>query len=328
MMAERQGKGGMAMHRRRRMAVALAAGCVLVLGAAMIVGSSAGAAAKPKPSPQPTPTGWHDPLCEVDGSPWTASPLCTPPAEVPQPPPTADTCLGAVFCDATYEDMEAAGFDTSLMRANDAARLATIPMPASLGTGEVSAASVYYLAWLDFYLYAAPTNCDGTKRDHNHCGWLYHKYQQIVDGVPKPGVYTTSFPARSGNNDPADMWVVDTGPQPSSWGSSSPSITSGRWRWGWMNGSFTGYEADSTDTYYPGKWRLDPWTVWRYSGRSGTQRGAFEIHGGTGRHDFSQSGTHGCIRLPSDSITGLKGKWDNYTDNKRDPYVELVDYYY
>jgi len=313
------------MSRRHGRTVGVA-GCLLVVVLAAMI---APAAAKPKPPPtaQPTPTGWQDPLCEVDGSPWTTSPLCTPPAEVPQPPPTADTCLGAVFCDATYEEMEAAGFDTSAMQANDAAMLASMPFPPPLSGGEATTASVYYLAWLNFYLYNNE-NCSGTVKQNQHCGWLYHKYQQIVDGVPKPGVYTTSFPARSGNNDPADMWVVDTGPQPSSWGSSSPSITSGRWRWGWMNGSFTGYEADSTDTYYPGKWRLDPWTVWRYSGRSGTQRGAFEIHGGRGSHDFWQSGTHGCIRLPSDSVTGLKGKWNNYTDNKRDPYAELVDYYY
>lgn len=321
-----RGREAAILERLRK--AALGAGCALVLGVGLITVPAAGAGAKPKPSPTPTPTGWQDPLCEVDGSPWTTSPLCTPPAEVPQPPPTADTCLGAVICDATYEEMEAAGHDTSLTRANDAAMLASIPLPASLTTDEAATASVYYLAWLNFYLYAAPTNRQGTKRDHDHCGWLYHKYQQIVDGVPKPGVYTTSFPARSGNNDPADEWVVDTGPQPSWWRSSSPSITSGRWRWGWMNGSFTGYESDTSDTYYPGKWRLDPWTVWKQSGRTGTQRGAFEIHGGRGSHDFWQSGTHGCIRLPSDSITGLKGKWNNYTDNKRDPYAELTDYYY
>ncbi len=309
-----------------------ASAVALVLAAAVamvpLVGPASAGAKPREPKPSPTPTGWQDPLCELDGGPWSTSPICTPPSEVPQPPPTEDTCQGAVFCDATYEEMKAAGFDTSAMRANDAAMLASIPLPRSLAGGEAAAASVYYLAWLNFYLYQAPTNCEGTVRDQDHCGWLYHKYQQIVDGIPKPGIYTSAFPARSGNNDPADMWVVDTGPQPSSWGSSSPSISSGRWRWGWMNGSFTGYEPSTSDAFYPGKWRLDPWTAWRGPDRTGTQRGAFEIHGGRKASDFWRSRTHGCIRLPSSSITGLKSKWNNYTSNKRDPYVELTDHYF
>jgi hypothetical protein len=315
----------------RRDRASAAATLVLPLLSALLlaIGSAGYVAAKPKPTPTPgpTPTGWEDPLCEVDGGPWSDSPFCTPPSEVPQPPPTAPTCEGAVFCDATYEEMEAAGFDTTAMQANDAAMLASLPAPDLLGE-EAVVAAIYYHGWLDFYLYLEPTNCSGTVNDNRHCGWLYHKYQQYVDGVPKPGIYTTSFPGRSGNNKPADMWIVNTGPQPSSWGSSAPSITSGRWRWGWMNGSFTGYQADSSAEFYPGKWRLDPWTVWSGSNKSGTKRGSFEIHGGSGSHDFWQSRTAGCVRLPQASVTGLKSKWNNYTDNKRDPYAQLRDYYY
>jgi len=42
--------------------------------------------------------------------------------------------------------------------------------------------------------------------------------------------------------------------------------------------------------------------------------------------DFWRSGTNGCVRLPQDSVTGLKSKWNNRTVNKRDPYAELTDY--
>jgi hypothetical protein len=222
--------------------------------------------------------------------------------------------------------MEAAGFDTTAMRANDAADLATMAEPA-FQTDAVTA-SVYYRGWLNFYLYLAPTNCSGTVQDNNHCGWLYHKYQQYVDGVPKPTIYTTSYPARSGNNKPADMWVQNTGPQPRVWGSSSPTISSGHYRWGWMNGGFTGYNADSSAEFNPGKWRLDPWNVWQQSGQSGIKRGEFEIHGGSGTHEFQVSRTQGCIRLKQAGITSLKSKWNNYTNNKQDPYAELTDYYY
>jgi hypothetical protein len=71
-----------------------------------------------------------------------------------------------------------------------------------------------------------------------------------------------------------------------------------------------------------------PWVVWRQSGGGGTQRGEFEIHGGSGTHEFQVSRTNGCIRLKQAGITSLKSKWNNYTNNRQDPYAELTDYYY
>jgi len=225
-----------------------------------------------------------------------------------------------VFCQASYEEMEAAGFDTSAMQVNDQATVAALQTPVA----DMVEATIYYNGWVDFYLYAN-SHCSGTVQQNGYCGWLYHKYQQYVDGIPKPTIYTSSYPARSGNNNVAEKWTQNVGPVPNTWASSSPSIASPTRRWGWMNGAFTGYEAiTGDDTFYPGLWRLDPWTVYN---ASGTMRNAFEIHGGRNTHDFWQTGTHGCVRLPSASITSLKSMWNNYTNNKHDPYAPMKVYY-
>jgi hypothetical protein len=326
----------------RYVAVAVGTATTLLMGAAW--GGDAIAKPKPKPtqtptstptpaptptpSPTPTPTSWQDPLCYVDGGPWPSSPQCTPPSEVPQSPPTELTCEGAVFCEATYEEMEAAGFDTTQMQLNDQRTLATMPVPteAEVAAAGAAVSSTFYNGWVNFYVYYN-TNCAGTKRDSNYCGWLYHKYQAIISGVPKPPIYTSSYPGRSGNNNVAQKWTPNVGPLPNTWGSSTPSLPSPTRRWGWMNGSFTGYEASGSDTFYPGLWRLDPWTVYSGTGGSGTMRNAFEIHGGRNAHDFWLTGTHGCVRLPSTSITSLKSMWDSRTDDKHNPYAPMTVYY-
>jgi hypothetical protein len=293
---------------RRSLAAALFASVILV---------PLGAPAPPAMAAIP-PVNWQDPECEVDGSPWADSNQCTPPAEVPQPwPALAPSCEGAVFCMATYEQMRQAGFDTTQLEAHEAEMLASMP-PHS------SPQSPYYSAFVEFDLYAAPTGCSGTVRDNNHCGWLYHRYV-IGDDPP---TYTSSYPARSGNNNPPNKWTVNVGPLPDTWKSSSPSIASPYRRWGWMNSGFTGYESSGSDTFYPGKWRLDPWNVYSGAGKTGTHRSAFEIHGGRNAHDFWIKRTAGCIRLPSGSITGLKSMWDTRSSNKRDPYVRVRAYLY
>jgi hypothetical protein len=86
-----------------------------------------------------------------------------------------------------------------------------------------------------------------------------------------------------------------------------------------MNGEFTGYEEDTGDSFYPGKWRLDPWVVYKPSDTS-VSRSAFEIHGGRNTDHTSKlwtTRTQGCIRLAVEGINGLKAKWDNRTSNKR-----------
>jgi hypothetical protein len=308
--------------RSRYLSVVTAAGTAFLVVAAM----TGSAAAKPKPTPTPTPTSWDDPLCYVEGGPWGNSPQCQPPSVVPQPPPTAPTCEGAVFCQETYAQMEAAGFDTTQMRANDQAILAGLPMPTIPSSASAATSTTFNNAWLNFYLYYK-SNCTGTVNDNGYCGWLYHKYIVLVDGVQKGGVHTSSYPGRSGNNNPDQMWTPNTGPQPRSWGSSKPSIASGSWRWGWRSGNKAGYETDTSESYYPGKWPLDPWRLWKGSGQSGTERDYFLIHGGSGPHEFKVKRTEGCIRLPSNSVTSLKSMWNNYTDNKWNPYANLWDYY-
>ena len=120
------------------------------------------------------------------------------------------------------------------------------------------------------------------------------------------------FEGRSGNNDPSDDWVPDRGPLPNQdWTSSTPSGLH-HFHWGWRLGHFTGYIADSDEPFFPGKWHLDPWAV----SKNGTGRGAFEIHGGSAGHAFTQSRTHGCIRIRAGAITSLKSLWVNHADNK------------
>lgn len=248
-------------------------------------------------------TGWQSTECELDGSPLAATPYCTPPLEVPQPPATPLTCVGAVVCMGTYKDLAQAGFDITGMLAADRRGPAPGRPPVRPTTHPAAPlASVSYSAWLNFYLYAG-SNCSGTVNANGRCGWLYHKYSTIVNGIPQPGVRISAYPARSGNNNPAQDWVRNVGPIPNEYS----------YKWGFMNGSFTGYEPSSSATFSPGKWRLDPWVV-----SNGSQtRSAFEIHGGTGSHAFAVSGTNGCIRLPSSSITSLKSMWNSRTSNKK-----------
>lgn len=211
---------------------------------------------------------WRSPECEVDGSPLLGTDYCTPKGPVPQPPAfVGDPCEGLELCAATYEELEAAGHDTSAMRAADERALADLrrrglpppspggpaaPGPASSAGAAGAGTATYYGAWVNFHLYPG-YNCDGTLRYNNFCGWLYHKY--TTDGW---STYTTPFPARSGNNVPSYDWVPNVGPIPNEY----------QWTWGFMNGSFTGFEYDYSDTFYPGKWRLDPWSV-SYGGVTG-----------------------------------------------------------
>jgi hypothetical protein len=263
------------------------------------------------------PVDWRSRECERDGTPFDAK--CIPPSNLPQVPRAhAPSCAGAVFCMATYEQMRKAGLDTSVLEAHDRQNWRQMHIAHS------TSPDTYYHAFVEFDLYLAPTNCSGTVKQNDHCGWLYHKYT-IDDGST---IYTTSYPARSGNNKPADKWVVNTGPMPDTWASSSPTIASPYRRMGWMKSVYYGYQSDSDPSFSPGKWRLDPWDVYSKSGQSGTHRSSFEIHGGTGTHDFWQQGTSGCIRLPSTSITGLKSLWDTRSSNRQDPYVSVRDYYF
>jgi hypothetical protein len=287
---------------------------VAVLSMSLLTGLAGGA--RPAAAAE-GPVHWRNAECERDGAPQDSR--CIPPTNLPQPATAlAPSCAGAVFCTATYEEMRRAGVDTGVLEEHDRQNWHVMHL-----TGR-TAPETYYHAFVEFDLYLAPTNCSRTVKQNDHCGWLYHKYT-IDDGTT---VYTSSYPARSGNNKPADDWVVNTGPMPDTWASSVPTIASPYRRMGWMYSVYYGYQSDSDPSFSPGKWRLDPWDVYSKSGQSGTHRSAFEIHGGTGDHDFWKQGTGGCIRLPSTSITGLKSLWDTRSSNKKDPYVSVRNYYF
>ncbi len=171
--------------------------------------------------------------------------------------------------------------------------------------------------WNDFNLYPADSSCIGTATVvyHGYCAWLFNHVTQFVNGIAKP-TYSYTYPARSGDNIPADHWIVNQGPIPNGdWASSTPSGL-GHFHWGWKYGTKIGFIKDTTDTYYPGKFPLDPWDVYSGASQSGTHRNAFEIHGGINAHDFSTTPTFGCIRLPAPSVNGVKYQWVNSTDNK------------
>jgi hypothetical protein len=298
-----------------------------VVGALLAVGAPSAFAA------------WDDPACEEDGSDILGTAECTPPGEPPGVPPDPNSCEGAVYCERTYAELDAAGFSSADMKLEDKEEKTVADKEAktdwggggggggcepsctsSFSTTEEGGSTRNYSGWVSWYNYN-DKKCQGTVRDNNHCAWLYHKYRIYVDGEPTPTVYNTAYPSRSGNNNPPDKWRFNVGPIPDRFKScpEGSCVTKRAYRWGRQNGVFTKYEEDLRASFYPGKWRLDPWTIYKPSDTS-VDRGAFEIHGG--RNDDGSSRlwttrTQGCIRLTIGGVNGLKRKWDNRTDNKR-----------
>jgi hypothetical protein len=210
------------------------------------------------------------------------------------------------------------GIDTTLMQREAAAiDQEGAGSGASVGKRPTASGFTGNWGWNEFYVAAdSGANCDGNKvRDSGHCGWLYNHFTVYTQGVPKT-TYTTVFEARSGDLDPSHDWMPNVGPLPNAdWESSRPSL--GRFHWGWKQGQFAGYTASTDESYSPGYWPLDPWDVYSGASYSGTHRGAFMIHGGTGSHYYTVSRTWGCIRLRSEAVPSLRSLWANYTDNKR-----------
>ncbi|HDL49230.1 MAG TPA: hypothetical protein ENH33_04630, partial [Actinobacteria bacterium] len=197
--------------------------------------------------------------------------LCAARPAPPEPPPAPLTCVGAVLCMASEAEVRAAGLDVDAMRRDDRAELASIQARVH-SSGTLS--SSYYGGWVNFYLYYN-SHCSGTKYYNGYCGWLYHRYYDDGSGW----VYTTSFPARSGNNVPADDWKPSKGPIPNDHRPPGSSVTN-RYTWGFMYGAYRGYEPDSSSSFDPGKWRLDPWSVNKPGTDTYTyERSEFEIHG-------------------------------------------------
>lgn len=134
---------------------------------------------------------------------------------------------------------------------------------------------------------------------NGYLGTLYFVYGYYQPTTDSYRWYSVSWPARSGNNIPAYQGVVNVGP--------IPAYT---WRFGFMYGAWRGYEPDGRVEFYPGKWRLDPWTGGPYG------RSCLEVHGGTGLHEFAA--TSGCIRLYPSSISSLRSYYTYKMANKYD----------
>lgn len=131
-------------------------------------------------------------------------------------------------------------------------------------------------------------------------GTLYFTYGLYNATVDAYKWFTTSFPAISGNNRPGSQNVQNVGP--------IPEYT---WDFGFLGTSWQGYVSNTTAAeFYPGEWRLSPWTGAPYG------RCYFETHGGSGTHYFKP--THGCIRLTPTNITSLKSFYDTKMANKKD----------
>ena len=280
-----------------------------LIGALLAAASAAGAVGG-----MPARADWRAPACEIDGGALAGTRRCTPPRGISHALHVPNSCAGAVYCEATYRELDAAGFDASRLRAADAEASATAGRAASTTRAP---GRLTYGGWISFHNYRG-RRCAGTVRDGGHCAWLFHEYRVFEGGDPRGGVHVTAYPARSGDNDPSDKWVRNVGPLPDRFRARRRGRTRDSYRWGRMNGRFTGFEPDRRESFYPGLWRLDPWVV--YKPHSTHFRSSFEVHGGRNTDGSSRlwtTRTGGCIRLSIAGIRGLRAKWSNRTDNRR-----------
>ena len=134
---------------------------------------------------------------------------------------------------------------------------------------------------------------------NGYLGTLYFIYGIYSATTDSYKWFTVSWPARSGDNRPYNQSIVGVGP--------IPAYT---WDFGFMYGDWRGYEADGRVEFYPGKWRLDPWTGGPYG------RAYLEVHGGSGVHEFAA--TSGCIRVYPAAVTSLRSYYTYKMANKYD----------
>jgi hypothetical protein len=167
---------------------------------------------------------------------------------------------------------------------------------ASKAAEVVAAAAVSPYGYLRFTLTPNRTNLWARS---GYLGTLYFTYGIYSATTDSYKWYTVSWPARSGDNIPSHQSWVGVGP--------IPAYT---YDLGFMHGAFRGYEADGTASFYPGKWRLDPWTGAPYG------RSCLEVHGGSGTHEFAA--TSGCIRIHPASINSLRSYYTYKMANKYD----------
>lgn len=132
-----------------------------------------------------------------------------------------------------------------------------------------------------------------------YLGMLYFTYGLYSATTDSYRWFTVGWPARSGDNIPSHQSWIGRGP--------APAYT---YDFGFMYGSYRGYEPDGRAEFYPGKWRLDPWTGAPYG------RSCLEVHGGQYSHEFAA--TSGCIRIHPSSITSLRSYYIYKMANKYD----------
>ncbi len=172
-----------------------------------------------------------------------------------------------------HERLSEAGFDEGAQASASGMSVASV----------LAAATYSPYAYLKFVL--VPSS--GSMTYNGYRGTLYFRYGYYSSYTDSYRWYTVSYPAISGNNVPRYQAVRNVGP--------IPEYT---WDFGFIYRSYRGYEADYRTSFYPGKWRLDPWTGGPYG------RGYFEVHGGTGSRYFKP--TAGCIRLTPSAISSLR----------------------
>ena len=175
---------------------------------------------------------------------------------------------------------------------------------------ERAASSLAASPWSPYGYLKFTLRCSTSSYARNgYLGTLYFTYGVYSAYSDSYKWFTVSWPARSGNNRPADQAKVNVGPVPEY-----------RWKFGFLYGTWRGYEADARESFYPGKWRMDPWTGGPYG------RGYVEVHGGIGTHEYGA--TNGCIRLYSKHLPQLKTYYDSKMANKRDASTAIltVDY--
>jgi hypothetical protein len=159
------------------------------------------------------------------------------------------------------------------------------------------------------YLKFRLTRSTSSYARNGYLGTLYFTYGIYSAASDSYKWFTVSWPARSGNNRPGDQAKAGVGPLPEY-----------RWTFGFVYGAWRGYEGDARESFYPGKWRLDPWAGAPYG------RGYMEVHGGIGTHEYGA--TNGCIRLYSKHLPQLKTYYDSKMANKKDKSTAVltVDY--
>lgn len=291
---------------RRRFARVLALACVCSLIA--VAGLAASAAAKPGNGRRsPAEQGWpesHQPA--ADPRPGQSGHLKPEPAS---PPPQGMT-------DEEFKAADPAGYAAVVAHRGAVERqlLAQVHgtlnaagvTPASqepLDSGDMAAAatalaSTAYSPY-GYLRFTLTPNTSSPYARNGYLGTLYFIYGIYSPAVDSYSWYTVSWPGRSGNNIPASQSVVGVGP--------IPAYT---YDFGYMYGAWRGYEPDGRTAFYPGKWRLDPWTGAPYG------RSCLEVHGGTGTHTFGA--TSGCIRIYPGAITSLRSYYTYKMANKYD----------